>query len=148
VPIPHLNSHGYLPGGIHDADLDEIGRTYATTIHRSNLFGGLLRFTAYIKGFGCVRFIYVDGSFVTDKPVPGDVDAVIELPQFPGALSGMMNQILNEKRSKDLYHVHPFTVLHSTQGGYVDFFQRLRTQEAASKKLPPGFRKGILRVTL
>jgi hypothetical protein len=75
--IPELVDIGgpwnVLPPGIHDASLDEVNQRYATTPHRKRLFEGLERAVADLREAGCAS-IFLDGSFVTDKPTPGDFD--------------------------------------------------------------------------
>jgi hypothetical protein len=75
--IPAFNEHGYLPPGVHAARLDEIERRFgrATKARRELMecFGWLLDM---VRKDDVVRVI-VDGSFVTSKPRPVDVDCVI-----------------------------------------------------------------------
>lgn len=47
---------------------------YATNQQRRRLFDGLIVGAARLKAAGCAA-IYLDGSFVTGKPKPGDFDA-------------------------------------------------------------------------
>ncbi len=49
-------------------------RRFGFTAKRSNLLRGLERALALLKAAGC-RLVYVDGSFVTNKPEPADFDA-------------------------------------------------------------------------
>lgn len=63
-----------LPAGIHDSTLDEVEQCYATNIKRRELFKGLVRACKSLKSAGC-ETIYLDGSYVTDKPSPSDYDA-------------------------------------------------------------------------
>jgi hypothetical protein len=63
-----------LPPGVHDTTLIEIKKTFATNDHRQHLFNGLESAIKALHRAGC-RTIYLDGSFVTEKPLPGDYDA-------------------------------------------------------------------------
>jgi hypothetical protein len=65
---------GVLPPGIHDATLDEIGIRFATSDRREMLFSGFTDGVVALRKAGC-RTILLDGSFVTEKPFPGDFDA-------------------------------------------------------------------------
>ena len=78
-----------LPEGIHEARMNEIRDTFAFNPRRSDLFNGLLRATQELRRAGCLR-IYVDGSFVTSKPFPGDFDVCYELTGIDRAL---LNQV-------------------------------------------------------
>ncbi len=50
---------------------------FGTTSHRLNLISGLKRAMAQLREAGCPT-VYIDGSFVTSKLVPGDFDACWE----------------------------------------------------------------------
>ena len=63
-----------LPPGIHMADLATIERHYASSIWRRKLFVGLVEACGSLSRAGCQR-LYLNGSFVTQKPVPNDYDA-------------------------------------------------------------------------
>lgn len=67
-----------LPPGVHDATLSEIEARFATTPHRRALFAGFVRVAQVLAAAGC-RTVYLDGSFVTAKPHPGDFDGCWEL---------------------------------------------------------------------
>jgi hypothetical protein len=74
---PHLNRDGTLPRGLHGANLKEIreafgGRTARRVELMLSLEGAVKR--AWKAG---ARRILVDGSFITRKPEPRDVDLVI-----------------------------------------------------------------------
>jgi hypothetical protein len=64
---------GALPPGDHRATLDEIRRRLGFTPRRRWLLKGL---RAAVEAFWAagIEEIYVDGSFCTDKPDPGDID--------------------------------------------------------------------------
>ena len=63
-----------LPPGQHAADLDEVEARYATNRRRRELYEGLVIGALQLRAAGC-PMIYLDGSFVTGKPKPGDFDA-------------------------------------------------------------------------
>ena len=71
--IPEFEKEGYLPPGIHLTTIDEFEKRFAYTIWRKDLFSCLVRLIADLKRIGCIA-IYVDGSFVTNKRIPGDID--------------------------------------------------------------------------
>ena len=64
---------GVLPPGVHPATLTEVRAVFATTPQRLSLYGGLLVALSDLRAIGCVR-AWLDGSYVTDKQVPGDYD--------------------------------------------------------------------------
>lgn len=62
-----------LPPGIHDATMDEVERSFAYNDQRQELFAGFQAGVMALRRAGC-RTVYLDGSFVTGKPKPGDFD--------------------------------------------------------------------------
>ena len=63
-----------LPPGLHVATFDEIEQRFATNRQRMGLQEGFQRGCKSLEAAGCVG-VFLDGSYVTDKPVPGDFDA-------------------------------------------------------------------------
>lgn len=63
-----------LPPGIHDADLAEISAAFAYNQRRRDLLLGFELAAAALSQAGCSK-VYLDGSFVTAKPIPRDYDA-------------------------------------------------------------------------
>ena len=68
---------GNLPPGIHEATWEEVVDRYGTTPYRRQLLGGFRDALAVLRDVGCRR-VYLDGSFITTKEVPGDFDACWE----------------------------------------------------------------------
>jgi len=72
--IPAFDSDtGGLPPGDYQATLDEITKRLGFTARRRWLLKGL---RAAVKAFRAagIEEIYIDGSFCTEKPDPGDID--------------------------------------------------------------------------
>jgi hypothetical protein len=63
-----------LPPSVHQATLTEVATTFAINARRRELFGGLVRAAERLRIAGCAT-VYLDGSYVTGKPTPGDFDA-------------------------------------------------------------------------
>lgn len=79
MSIPELDPiTGNLPPGVHDATWDEFLAAFASNAHRARLADGLRCALEDLRAAGCAR-VYVDGSFVTAKEVPGDFDGCWEL---------------------------------------------------------------------
>lgn len=75
--IPEFDRKGLLPPGIHEVSWGEFESRFGVSLWRRLLLAGLKEAMLNLKKAGC-RKIYVDGSFVTDKEVPGDFDACWE----------------------------------------------------------------------
>lgn len=76
--IPALNEMGELPPGNYEVSLDEIEKRFGhANERRRKLMRGFRAAAANLANAG-VRKIWVDGSFVTDKGKPNDIDGVWE----------------------------------------------------------------------
>ena len=71
--VPPFQSSGNLPPGIFTATWTELNSRFGFTPKRRRLLAGLRQALVLLKRAGCRR-VYVDGSFVTTKPQPGDID--------------------------------------------------------------------------
>src|SRR5690348_10541934 len=71
--IPPFEPGGNLPAGIHPASWPEIAARFGASSRRVMLLEGLLAALINLRDSGCRR-VYIDGSFVTTKPEPGDFD--------------------------------------------------------------------------
>ena len=72
--IPPFQPDGSLPAGIHWADWEEIEARFGSTPHRRHLLQGFREGAKLLKAAGC-KAVFLDGSFVTAKEMPGDFDA-------------------------------------------------------------------------
>ena len=71
--IPNFEATGLLPIGIHETSWEELYDRYSYTPGRKILIEGLYRVLVELKNAGCKK-VFVDGSFITNKMVPGDFD--------------------------------------------------------------------------
>jgi hypothetical protein len=146
MPIPELNEAGFLPEGVHQATLEEVrdrfGR-FQRTDRRPALFAKLSHYFAEIRASGLAEAVIVDGSFVTAKDEPSDIDLIlilrpdhedrVELRPFeynavskPRVRRRFRFDILIARRGSDEH------------GKYLDFFQRVKGR--------PDLRKGVVEV--
>src|SRR5437660_1371164 len=82
--IPDCNEEGYLPAGIHRATLEEIATRFGqdSELRRAQM-ESLRWLVDLVRRAGGQRLV-VNGSFVTDKLEPNDVDCVVLIgPDFP-----------------------------------------------------------------
>jgi hypothetical protein len=92
--------------------------------------------------------IVIDGSFVTDKPAPNDIDAVLILPaqelkqltRHPDYLS-LENTKVKERFSVDLF-------IDPDLDGMAQFFQKLKTEDALHRGVSPRHLRGLVEVAL
>lgn len=78
IPPFNPSNNYYLPPGIHQTIWDEFIERYAYNKPRRRLIKGLELLIKHLKDCGCSR-IWVDGSFVTQKESPKDIDGCYNL---------------------------------------------------------------------
>ena len=149
MPIPDLDSHGLLPPGVHDCTLAEIGQTFSVNNRRQKLFQYLISCLKIEIRPSFHEPIYVDGSFVTDKDEPDDVDVALDLQSSSEErqLRGLKFMIENQRRLLKEYRVH-FWINFPGDGDndFSAFFQYIGAKTARFKGLNPRHLKGILRI--
>lgn len=149
MPIPGLNQNGLLPRGVHDCTLDEVAGSFAGNPHRKRLFQNLVACLEQEIRPVFVHPIFVDGSFVTDKDEPEDVDIVLDLKEASDEQKFRGLMFMNEKQSRFFrtYNVH--FLVNVDAPGFPDlssFFQYVGIKTARIKSLDPRHLKGILRI--
>ena len=148
MPLAALNPDGLLPGGIHDCTVDELKAGFGSfqgNDQRPRLFARLEIFLAEVRAAGLVRSILVDGSFVTSKPDPDDIDLILTVASdhdFSDDLSAAAYNVLSKQR---VHRRYGFDLLVAREASieyqrWTEFFQQVR--------LEPARRKGILRLTI
>lgn len=80
MAIPELDGDGKLPPGFHRASLEEIVARFCTSTERRRELESPLRLLKQVAVDAGAVALYLNGSFVTDKESPEDIDAVIVLP--------------------------------------------------------------------
>lgn len=81
MPIPEFRADGYLPEGVHVcAEAEATFRFGSGGRRRQRLVLRLRRWIQLCQSVGARRFL-IDGSFVTSKSEPNDIDAVVLLPK-------------------------------------------------------------------
>lgn len=82
--IPAFNTHGYLPAGVHTATLEELAARFGQDSELRQVQMESVRWMVDLARRAGARRIIVNGSFVTDKLDPNDVDCVLLIGQgFP-----------------------------------------------------------------
>ncbi|MBA3825252.1 MAG: hypothetical protein H0X24_15305 [Ktedonobacterales bacterium] len=81
MPIPPLQASGTLPAGEHHATVAEIITAFpATTIERQELNQALQDIQpalTKLKTLAPDMIVDIDGSYVTSKPTPNDIDLLV-----------------------------------------------------------------------
>jgi hypothetical protein len=82
MALPELNDLGYLPPGEHEATWKEVEDAFGWNFKRKNLLTGLHYVVRSLIDFGVADF-FIDGSFVTSKVRPRDIELVYVPPKAP-----------------------------------------------------------------
>lgn len=148
MPIPSLTLHGVLPAGVHNCDFDEAQRMFGShreTPRRAALWTKLMQYVAWIQTLGGFHAICLDGSFISDKPDPNDIDVVLEIaPVFPAqAFAALDHGTIKLNFELDVYPFIP-----GIGNNFKLYFQYVRQADALTRGMSDNDRKGILRISL
>jgi hypothetical protein len=108
--------HPVLPQGIHDADLvtieADLVNAFAPNAQRRVVFDGWVAFRNLLRTIVGVKAEYIDGSFVTEKPAPKDIDVSFwidadDLLQLTPTQQTALNDLLARASS---FHVDGYIV--------------------------------------
>lgn len=132
-----------LPPGVHAATLEEVEDTFGFNAQRRVLFAGLVDGATHLFVAGCRR-VFLDGSYVTAKPLPGDYDACwdpygVDFARLDPVFGDFDNERANQK-ARFGGEFFPSTLIEgSSRELFVDFLQIDRFT---------GRKKGILEIAL
>lgn len=160
MAIPKFNDYGVLPKGIYDCTIEEVYERFGSmNNYRKKRWEKFLLYFKKLKNAKVAEAIIIDGSFVTDKSNPGDIDIVVHLK--PEMLKINANDIL-----KDLFdrvnntlvyriEVFPHFKNHDAfKNDFSEYFQYIRPNVAKKRGMVNSidhnrnYHKGIVRVNL
>jgi hypothetical protein len=131
-----------LPPGLHDATLDEIDQRFATNGTRTRLVEGLRAGCEALKLAGC-RLVFLDGSFVTDKPLPDDFDACwYEIGVDATKLDPVLLDFANGRRNQKAKYGGEFFPSAARADAHMTFVEYFRHDKHTGKE------KGLIRIRL
>lgn len=157
MAIPPLTADGVLPPGIHEATLDGVvarfgqtawvreGRRERLSLSRRHLTEVLQAYVAEIRRAQLAPTVIVNGSYVTNKPDPNDVDLLVELPPGDGPtrlLSPAVLRLLDNRHTLPHYGVNVF------DGPEGSLRHQLVTAKWSEVRGKPGMEKGMVRIRL
>ena len=126
-----------LPPGIWPCTLPEIERTlvrpYIASRTRASIFGGLQFYLRDCQQLGIGGRVWIDGSFVTGKTDPADIDLISVVPSEALIRLSQQEQVEAQEllnggaATKSRYDVHSFNAvaLPDSNGGYLDNARKL-----------------------
>ena len=150
--IPTLDD-GVLPEGIHDCPADEVAEAFGRFQRSDRRMKLMEKLTAYLrdaKQSALVLWVIIDGSFVTAKDEPEDIDLIVVLKpdiDWEGLRPFEYNAV-SKRMIKQLYRFDAFAYPEESPRypEMLEFFQRVNTEKNAG--LTSRIRKGVLRVNI
>ena len=141
--IPPFRADGYLPEGIHRCTEAEATFRFGTASRRrQRLIVRLRRWIELGRAIGAIRLL-VDGSFVTAKAEPDDIDAVMLVPagfaqQVEQGVEAALEleEMFLTRQPEELFPAEDEAVWQ----GWCEFFSRTRE--------PDRRRKGLVEIVL
>ena len=147
MPIPDFNDAGMLPEGVWDCSLEEVATRMLDSVEREALWRKFLQFLDYYREKNGPKVLWLDGSFVTAKRAPLDVDLVADCIDASAeqtqcaVLLFIERTSLRQRFCVDFWLKHP-----SFPSDLTQFFQYVRPDAASQQQSSTS--KGILRVML
>ena len=126
--VPPFDREGHLPPGIHLVDWCEFEAKFGSTAYRRSILDGLHRALLALRRANCVT-AYIDGSFVSNKSLPGDFDGCWSVAGVdPTLLDPVLLDFDNGRaaqKAKYLGEFFPAEFREGTSGEtWLDFFQQ------------------------
>ncbi|MGQ5267700.1 DUF6932 family protein [Xanthomonas arboricola] len=124
--MPKVDFPALLQPGIHQISLQGL---FSITVdafpdndHRQQLFSNLSGWAASLNEAGLSGKLWIDGSFLTQKPEPGDIDLVIWYPSWRDlALDTLehrsqIESLLDQARAKALWNLDIYIEMPDEEG--------------------------------
>ena len=143
MAIPSLTAAGFLPPGAHDASMEEVeiafGR-FQESDRRTILFRRLVEYIAELRSLGHAQEVLLDGSFVSAKASPGDIDLIVVYPEAFNFSANLTPAEYNTIERRRVRRIYGFDVVPVTAGSadlevWRGYFSRLPSRR--------NFRKGL-----
>ncbi len=96
MAIPPLRADGFLPEGVHPADVEEVRQHFGTATPRRRELMQRVELWVELACLVGAKRLLLNGSFVTKKRSPNDVDAVMLLPSDFGERLRMFDSVAFE----------------------------------------------------
>ena len=151
--IPDLED-GVLPEGVHICSIDEVERAFGRfqrTDRRQHLTATLRRYVEAARQAGTAQAIIIDGSYVTVKDEPGDIDVMLVLKLEADLTEDLLPSEYNVQSKRMVKKLYGFDIFTAVEGGEIyqrtiRFLSNVNPGESIPYTSKP--RKGILRIEL
>ena len=151
IKLPQFDQRGLLPPGVYGCTLAQARVIFAYNIRRELLFNALMRTLQLMRQANLTGDVLIDGSFVTDKAHPDDVDVILDVRQQSQNAQGLaLLFYINRTDELSKMGVNWFANLTRESGtskhNFNEFFNSVGAKTAATKQLQPQDKKGTLRL--
>ncbi|MBS4959104.1 MULTISPECIES: DUF6932 family protein [Clostridium] len=142
--FPEFTPNGILPEGIHKANLEEIRErfcSYGDVERRELLFKSLYSYIQDVSKHKVNFYVCIDGSYVTQKDSPGDLDVLIlyDFEYYNKEWGELISDKTAPLKYKGLQILSEFIDSYG-EDDLLDFAQDVKDN--------PNLRKGIVKVIL
>lgn len=148
MAIPDLQLNGFLPDGVHECTIEEITNRFGrfqNSDRRPILNQGLIRYLEELRQANIAKYLIVNGSFVTSKELPSDIDVLLVLKDDVDLTAEVPPYRYNARSRQYVQNHHRLDFHFGFEGDpsavqILDHFQGVKYQ--------PGQTKGILKIAL
>ena len=132
-----FNNDGVLPEGVHEIDLNGFKELFGFNYKRRDMIDqGLIPFLKELTPFN-VQKIFLDGSFVTQKENPGDIDGYVVTDSTRPLFEFVA---CNSERWREKYRIDLFAALSDIPGdGSEDYWQQFFSNTSSDVPKKKGF---------
>lgn len=151
--IPELQDD-VLPEGVHLCTLEEVRKAFGQfrrSDRRPQLTEQLTRYIQDARNSRVVSAVLIDGSYVTSKEEPGDIDLIVALRPDLDLTTELRPLEYNIQSKAMVRKLYGFDVLPAVDGSdtyqrFLDFFSRVKLNDPDQRTTQE--RKGLLRIEL
>ncbi len=120
-----FDENGELPEGIHEYTIDMFKHCFVDIFRdsksRISIYQGFNRFNECLFEYGCITKQWIDGSFVTIKNNPNDIDEVTffnanEINKLTIEKRQSFEQLIKNEDIKKIFSTHHFNVFEFPSG--------------------------------
>lgn len=150
MAIPLLNDLGLLPAGIHECTPNEVVEAFCGSPARVAAWQRFQQFLQWAETKPKPVEFLVDGSFVTDKVAPSDIDVAVDISGCSAADQNawIVAFAREHKTVKQDFRIDFYPFGGGLGSNFAAFFQYVRIDEAMARGAPGDVRKGILRLLI
>gem|GEM_PF-373077 len=157
--MPDLSQYGILPPGIHEMDMEEVGKFFGgvpKSPYRLRLFETLKKYVERLRALQIGIALIVDGSFVmTQIEKPADIDVVLVMPEeWEKPIEKIPQEqynLLSPVNVEDLFiGIHLFVAADNSPmyHEWIRWLSKIKGDWRVMFDIPPNVSKGLIRVTL